>query len=287
MILISGAAGKTGLAIIRALSRRGKAVRAWVYREGQSQRVLAQGATEVILGDMLDQHVWREALRGVEAVYHICPNMNPDEEAMAAVLLSELQRLDGARLVYHSVLHPQVEAMPHHWAKMRVEERIFASGVPFTVLQPCAYFQNLLAFRQSVLENGVFSIPYSVQAHLSMVDLLDVAEVAARVLSETGHEGAIYELAGPQPVSHEQVATALTSLLNRPVQAHSIPLEDWIRQAERSGMSAYAVETLAKMFAYYDAHGLIGNSHVLEWLLGRAPVSLEAFLSREFLSQGE
>ncbi|MEJ5314770.1 MULTISPECIES: NmrA family NAD(P)-binding protein [Anaerolinea] len=287
MILVSGAAGKTGLAIIQALSRRGKSVRAWVYREEQRQRVLTQGAAEVITGDMLEERVWREALQGTEAVYHICPNMSPDEGAIADILLKVLCRLNGVRLVYHSVLHPQVEAMPHHWAKMRVEERIFASGVPFTILQPCAYFQNLLAFRQSVLEQGVLSIPYSIQARLSMVDLLDVAGVAAKVLSETGHEGAIYELAGPQPVSHEQVAAVLSRLLNRLIQAQSIPLEDWIHQAERSGMSAYAVETLAKMFAYYDAHGLIGNARVLECLLGRAPVSLETFLSREFLPSGE
>lgn len=287
MILVSGAAGKTGLAVIRALAERGKRVRAWVHREEYRQRALNQGAAETIVGDLRSPERWRAALEGVEAVYHICPNMSPDEEAIAAAMLEALYRLAGVRLVYHSVLHPQVEAMPHHWAKMRVEERIFASGVPFTILQPSAYFQNLLAFRQSILEQGVLSIPYSVQARLSMVDLLDVAEVAARVLCEGVHEGAIYELAGPQPVSHEQVAQSLSVLLNRSVQARKIPLADWVVQAQRSGMSAYAVDTLAKMFAYYDAHGLVGNTNVLTFLLGRAPVSLEDFLSREFLSQGE
>lgn len=288
MILVSGAAGKTGQAVVQALSKRGSLVRAWVHREDYRQRVLSQGADEVIVGDMRIPEVWREALKGVEAVYHICPNMSPDEEYIASVLLEELHRMDGVRLVYHSVLHPHVEAMPHHWAKMRVEERIFASGVPFTILQPSAYFQNLLAFRQGILEQGVLSIPYSVQACLSMVDLLDVAEVAGRVLTESGHDGAIYELAGPLPVSHEQVAQTLSRLLKRQVQARQILLADWVQQAQRSGgMSAYAIETLAKMFTYYDAHGLVGNAHVLSCLLGRAPVSLEDFLTREFLSQGE
>ncbi|BAJ62608.1 SDR family oxidoreductase [Anaerolinea thermophila] len=287
MILVSGAAGKTGLAVTRALSTRGKRVRAWVRCEAYRQRALGQGAAEVVVGDLRNPQDWQNALHGVEAVYHICPNMSPDEESIAAAMLEELCRLEGVQLVYHSVLHPQVEAMPHHWAKMRVEERIFASGVPFTILQPSAYFQNLLAFRQSILEQGCLSIPYSVQARLSMVDLQDVAEAAAQVLCEDGHAGAIYELAGPQPVSHEQVAQSLSRLLRRPIQAQTIPLEDWVKQAQRAGMSAYAVETLAKMFAYYDAHGLIGNARVLTCLLGRAPVSLEEFLSREFSSQGE
>ncbi len=55
------------------------------------------------------------------------------------------------RFVYHSVLHPQIEAMPHHWQKMRTEEMLFAAGFELTVLQPTAYMQNILGAWRGVV----------------------------------------------------------------------------------------------------------------------------------------
>ena len=68
--------------------------------------------------------------------------------------------------VYHSVLHPQTEKMNHHWQKMRVEEMIFESGLPFTILQPAPYMQNLLAGWKSIVEDGVLRVPYSVDSEI-------------------------------------------------------------------------------------------------------------------------
>jgi uncharacterized protein YbjT (DUF2867 family) len=85
-----------------------------------------------------------------------------------------------SRFVYHSVLHPQIEAMPHHRAKMRVEEMLFASGLELTILQPAAYMQNILGARRSVIHDGVFRVPYPVETRLSLVDLHDLADAAPR-----------------------------------------------------------------------------------------------------------
>ena len=83
----------------------------------------------------------REALIGATAALIA-------ESGPHAFTLAEAARRAGIRhLVYHSVLHPQVEAMPHHWQKMRVEEQLFAAGLPYTILQPAAYMQNVLAHR--------------------------------------------------------------------------------------------------------------------------------------------
>ncbi len=71
------------------------------------------------------------------------------------------------RFVYHSVLHPQIEAMPHHWAKMRVEEMLFAAGFDLTILQPTAYMQNILGAWRGIVEDGVFRVPYPVETRLS------------------------------------------------------------------------------------------------------------------------
>ena len=154
MLLITGAGGKTGKALIRALSKA-EGVCAFVRREGYVPVAQSLGAEKVIVGDMHDEAVIRSAMKGVRAVYHICPNMSPDELVVGNLVIGEAQKAGIQHFVYHSVLHPQTEKMNHHWQKLRVEEMIFESALPFTILQPAPYMQNLLAGWESILDEGV------------------------------------------------------------------------------------------------------------------------------------
>ena len=284
MILVTGAAGKTGQAVIRALSARGQAVRALVHRPQQAPVADAAGARDVVAGDMRDRAVLEQALArdpvAVRAIYHICPNMSPDELPIARVVLQAARAAGVQHVVYHSVLHPQTEAMPHHWQKLRAEELLFEAGLPFTILQPAAYMQNLLAYWDQIVERGVYAVPYAPETRLSMVDLEDVAEAAAIVLSEEGHAGATYELVGTGPLSQVEVAEILEQQLARPVRARAMPLDAWERGARASGLGEYQVETLLQMFRYYERHGFWGNPRVLAWLLGRPPATFAAFVER-------
>ena len=91
--------------------------------------------------------------------------------------------------------------MPHHWAKLQTEEMLFASGFDLTILQPTAYMQNIVGAWRGITEDGMFRVPYPVETRLSLVDLEDVAEAAALVLTQDGHAGATYELVGTAPLS--------------------------------------------------------------------------------------
>lgn len=278
MIAITGAAGKTGIAIIQALAAVGAAVRGLVHRESDQIKVISAGAAASIVGDMEDTMVLAQLLRGAQALYHICPNMHRDEAQIGATMLACAQDAGVQHFVYHSVLHPQTAAMPHHWQKMLTEDRLFASGLPFTILQPAAYMQNLLAYWPTVRQTGRYVVPYPIQTRLSLVDVRDVAAVATRVLTEPGHVGATYELVGTAPRSQAEVAAVMAAKLGQPVVAEELPLATWEAQARANGLPAYALETLGKMFGYYAAYGLVGNPNVLRWLLGRAPTTLDAFI---------
>lgn len=278
MILISGAAGKTGQAILAALRNRNAPVRAWVHRAEQLETVEALGATETIVGDIQSPLLWAQATAGMRAIYHICPNMYPYESTVGAMALQAARHAQVEQFVYHSVLHPQTQAMPHHWNKLRVEEWLFESGLDFTILQPAAYMQNVLAGWQRTTNEGIYTTPYPEETRLSLVDLNDVAEAAATVLTEPGHNGAIYELVGPEPLTQGQIAEILAQQLNRTVKFQEMPLPTWEDSARRAGLSDYAVETLLAMFRYYAQHGLWGNSNVLRWLLKREPTSFAQFV---------
>lgn len=278
MIIVTGASGKTGQAITKALSHRGQLVRAFVRRE-----VVTPGVAQSVIGNLLDETAVRGAMNDARAVYHICPNVNPDEIVIGEVVMGAAKAVGVEHFVYHSVLHPQAEAMHHHWNKLRVEEMLFKSGLPFTILQPTAYMQNLLTGWKSIVAEGVVRNPYPVDTKISLVDLDDVAEVAAKVLTEPGHAGATYELVGTRPLAQTEVAGILSAATGRPVRAEAESVETW--EARASGMGEYQRETLAKMFRYYAQHGLVGNPGVLEWLLGHPPTSLAQFAA--WVVQGE
>jgi uncharacterized protein YbjT (DUF2867 family) len=275
MILVTGAAGKTGRAIIRALAARGETVRALVRRP-----VDGLGAHELVVGDMRFYETFERAMARVQSVYFICPNMNPNEVQMGRFALKAARAAGVERFVYHSVLHPQTEGMPHHWKKLQVEELLLEFGLPFTILQPAAYMQNLLAHWPRILNEGVYPVPYGAEARLSLVDLEDVAQVAMLMLTQPNHTGATYELVGTEPLAQTAIASILGRELGRAVQVDEISLEQWSREARGQGLGEYQVETLVKMFRYYDRFGFEGNPNVLSWLLGRIPTSLTEFILR-------
>ena len=280
MILVTGAAGKTGQAVIKALVARRQPVRALVRRDEQTQIVKSSGAQEAIVGDMRDATTLAEVTKGARAVYHICPNVNPDEIQIGKTAIAAAREAGVEQFVFHSVMHPQTEAMTHHWNKLRVEEALFESGLAYTILQPASYMQNVLGGWKAIVELGVYTVPYAVEARMSMVDLEDVAQAAAIVLTEPYHLGATYELAGPEVLTQTQVAEVLSTYLKRMVRAEQATIEEWTRQAQASGMGQYQIETLVRMFNYYDRHGFWGNPHTLTSLLGRTPTKLEAFIKR-------
>ncbi|GGF53574.1 nucleotide-diphosphate-sugar epimerase [Marmoricola endophyticus] len=219
---ILGGHGKTGRSVAAALERRGVAVR--------------------LLG-RADGPQLAERLAGCDAAYLIAPNLHPDEPAYVTEALAALTRAGVGRVVYHSVASPYVPQMPHHLGKAVSEDVVRRSGLPWTILQPGAYLQNL--------DLGAdVEVPYDVDRVFGLADLDEVGEAAATVLVEPGHEGATYELAS-------RIAS--------------------VRElAEEAGVRAVRVEDsapapLSAMFAYYDRHGLPVGTRTLTMLLEGAP----------------
>jgi NAD(P)H dehydrogenase (quinone) len=152
------------------------------------------------------------------------------------------------RIGYHSVASPYVPAMPHHLGKAAAEDVVRRSGLPWTILQPGAYLQNLDLTR-------TVRLPYRADAPFGFADLPDVGRVAAAVLLDDGHEGATYELASIRTtVAALAAAAGVDVVVERPTGEPAGREDAWLRA----------------MFAYYDAHGLPAGTHVLRSLLAGA-----------------
>jgi len=281
MILVTGAAGKTGLAVIRALKQTGNIVRALVFRPEYIAAAKSLGANSVIIGDMSDPAAYRNALLDVNGVYHICPNMSLQEHEIGLIGIEAAREVGVEHFVYHSVLHPQIESMPHHWQKLRVEEALISSGLNYTILQPGIYIQNIVGAWEKIISDGVYRVPYSVDARFGMIDLHDLAHVAAKILGDSAHIGAIYQLVGSEVLTPRTMAEILSDTLGRPIVAEQISLDEWAKSVQGANFAPGQIEAFIAMFRYYDVSGLWGNGNVLSWLLGHPPGTFRAFVLRE------
>ena len=263
-----GASGKTGRAVTRALAARGFRVRAAVRSERAAERVYAAGAGELAVLDLETGAGLERALEDVWGVYHLAPNVHPDEVGMAERGTAAAAAGGTGRLVFHSVLHPDDASMPHHLRKAQAEEVVRAGGVPWTVLRPAAYHQNLLPGALA----GELAVPYSLDAPFSNVDLGDVALVAATVLCEPGHEGEAYDLAGPETLSVREMAARASEVLGRTVAAVETDRGAW-ETGPGAALPDAARQDLLAMFESYDREGLVGGSAWLWALLGHLPTT--------------
>ncbi|GAA2493994.1 SDR family oxidoreductase [Terrabacter carboxydivorans] len=265
-VLVIGAAGKTGRAVTAALTSRGVDVRAAVRSARRAETAYAVGARSISVVDLETGSGLDEAVVGVDAIYHLAPNVHPDEVGIADRVAGAAARAGLSRFVFHSVLHPDDASMPHHLRKAAAEKVVRAHLPGATALRPAAYHQNLV---DAVLA-GRLSVPYSLDSPFTNVDLGDVAEVAATVLTRPGHEGLTYELAGPEVLSVRDQAHVATDLLGRRVEVSHVALDDWVAGPGTS-LTAQARDDLLAMFAAYDRAGLVGDPATLRRLLGREP----------------
>jgi uncharacterized protein YbjT (DUF2867 family) len=263
VIAVTAAGGRTGTAVTRALWSRGERVRALV-RGGRPHAELAALAADVVAVDLTTPDTVEPLLTDVDALYLIWPNFDPHEAEGAGALLAAARRAGVGRVVYHSVLRPQARVMPHHAAKDRVEELLDSSGLSWRVLQPCAYADNLDGQVGSVAATGLFRSPWGLERAQSLVDLRDVADAAAVLLTEEGLDGGTFEVVGPEPLTAPRIAELLAVRLGRDV----VPV-DVVPDGPVPPPSEYAARCARLMFDHYRAHGFTGSPRVLEALLGR------------------
>lgn len=271
--LVIGAAGKTGRAVTGALVSLGVGVRAAV-RPGSTSAVYAGELVRAVPVDLVDGSGLREALRGVTGVYHLAPNVHPDEVGMA-MRVAEAAAAEGvSRFVFHSVMHPDDASMVHHLRKAEAEVVVRRLHPGATVLRPAAYHQNL----EGAARAGEIAVPYSLDSPFTNVDLRDVAEVAAMALTESGHAGATYELSGGEVMSVRDLARCATEVLGRAVEAVRTPLPEWAA-GPGSALSTQARDDLVAMFTAYDRDGFVGDAATLRGLLGREPRTWQELLA--------
>ncbi len=218
------------------------------------------------------------ACAGAGALFLITP-LARDETAQGIDAVDAALAAGIPRMVYLSVIQAdKALTIPHFVSKLPIEGVIRASGVEHTILRPDNFYQNDLGVLDAI-RAGVYPQPLgNVGAY--RVDVRDIAELAAIALTEPGHSGKTYTVAGPRAWTGAQTAASLTSHLGKPVVYGGDDLQAWAAQM-RAFMPGWLVRDLEIMFQHFQQMGLTATQSEIDELtalLGHAPRSNEAFV---------
>jgi uncharacterized protein YbjT (DUF2867 family) len=284
LILVTAAHGNQGKLLIPRLVAAGVDFRACVRSDESAQALRTAGVTDVVVGDMSHPDVLAQAMDGVQKVYYVGPALHPKERDMGFAAIDAARAAGVQHFVFSSVLHAIITDLVQHEIKRDLEEYLISSGLEFTILQPANYMlQHRL---KPAFAKGVFLLSWALDRYQSMVDLVDVTEVAAAVLDESDrHAGATYELAAPGRYTAHDIAKVISRMADREVTAERIDSEVFLKSSlgvDSLTQFPYQARVSGAISKRYSSHDFIGNPNVLRWLLGREPTTFEQFVQRTF-----
>jgi uncharacterized protein YbjT (DUF2867 family) len=228
-VLVLGATGGQGGAVAAALLARGAPVRALVRNpRGRRAEALARRGVDLATGDLTDEASITAAMRGASAVFAVTTPFEAGPDAETEQGLTVVRAAHRARvphLVFSSVAGANRHSgVPHFESKAVVERALEHGDVPFTVLGPTYFFDNLLGGIDE-LRAGVLPLPLPHDFPLQQVARQDLGQVAAEVLTApAAFAGRRIEIAGDDPTA-DDMAAVLAGALGSPVEVREVPLE--------------------------------------------------------------
>ena len=273
MILVTGATGKVGTLLIKRLSARGANVRAFARN---AQHKLSFPGVEFVRGDFRDPATFLTALDGVDRLFLLIPSSAEVENQQKAFVDAAKQRN-----VRHIVNLSQLGANEHSTGRFQryhgaVENYIRQTGLAFTFLRPNLFMQALLSFRSTISSQGALYTPAG-DGRVSLIDARDIAAVAERTLVESGHEGKVYTITGPQALTHTEIAAQLSEALGKPV--HYIDISpDRMRETLLSvGLPPWQADGVVEDYDQYRNGEAAEVTSTVKQVTGHEPYTFSEF----------
>ena len=273
MILVTGATGTTGRELVRALVARGAPVRSLVRDAGRGRELLGEGV-ELAKGDFDRPGTLAAALEGVERLYVLTPP-HPQQAEWERAVLDAARSAGVGRVVRHSLLgadddSPMAAARLHRGSERELEE----SGLPFTILRPNFFDQTFAG--GMVVQGAMYTA--AGEGRVSFVDVRDVADAAAAVLTGEGHEGRTYALTGPEALTFGEAAAVIGEVTGRPVQHVDVPADQLAAGMAQAGVPDWLAQDVAALQTAYAAGAGAEVSDDVRTLTGRAPRPFREFV---------
>ncbi|HEV8044189.1 MAG TPA: SDR family oxidoreductase [Rubrobacter sp.] len=276
MILVTGSTGTNGGALVEELVALGAPVRAMVHTPQKAGSVEREGV-EAVVADFDAPETLDAALEGADRAFLVTPP-DPRQVEWERNFVDAANRAGVRHVVKLSVLGAD-EGAPVRFGRVHAESErhLEESGLAYTILRPGGFMQNSLAYAGSIASEGRFYAPLA-EAKMAWIDVRDIAAVAARTLTEDGHEGKTYELTGPRAISNREIAEKLSAATGKPVEHVEVSLEDAREGMVGAGLPEWLADGLVELNreVYEPGYAADVTGGVAE-VTGREPRGFEEF----------
>lgn len=274
MIAITGATGQLGQHVIDTLLKTVPASQiAAIVRNPAKADALTRLGVTVRQADYSDEAAFTAALQGIDRLLLISSSEVGQRAAQHRNVINAAIAANVKFIAYTSLLHADRSPLGLHVEHVETEKMLADSGIPYTLLRNGWYTENYLASAPAALEHGVF-IGAAGEGKIASATRADYAAAAARVISEEGHAGKVYELAGDEGWTLSQLAAELAKQSGKKVVYQNLSEADFAAALKGVGLPAGLADMLADSDAGAAKGGLFDDSHTLSALIGRPTTSL-------------
>ena len=284
-ILVTSSTGLTGKAVVKAMASKGIEVIAMVHSDKKRDEMLGLGASETVVGDIASYDDLLLVMRGMDAVYYICPTAREDEAGIGKIAIEAAKEAGINRFLYQSVLHSIEPELPHHRQKLEVERALVDSGLVYTIVQPAPFMQNILNAKEALVNNKVFVQKFFTERdsvnRINLIDVKDFGNCVAEIALDKRFQYTTLELCGPQNLSASEMLLDMESVIGQEIKLKYITDDEIRRSMSEKKASEYSIETLLKMFHHYNGGDFCGSPFVTTAILKRTPTTFAEFLIRE------
>jgi uncharacterized protein YbjT (DUF2867 family) len=275
MILITGATGNVGSEVVKILSRQKHRARAFVRRTSKARPIALPGI-ELVEGDFAQPDTIARSLEGVDRLFLLIPSSSQVEP-------QQRHFVDAAKRsgVKHIIKLSQLGADTRSTGRFQryhgaVEDYIRESGLNYTFLRPNLFMQGLLNFRAVIAAQGAFYVAAG-DARVSIVDVRDIAAIVALALTEPGHEGKVYEITGPESLTHAEMADRLSTAIGKTVKYVNISPNAMREALVGFGMPEWQASGLVEDYDLYRRGEAAKVTTTVREVAGTAPIAFSQF----------
>ena len=243
MILVTGATGQAGSAVIREFARQHHAVRALVRSRAKAQAFETLPTVELVEGDMLHPETLADALSGVDRVLLIS---SPDQQMVETqCTFIDAARAAGVRHIVKFSGSTTALDSPFLFSRMHaeIEQYLERSGLTWTHLRPSQFMTEYVREVPTIVTAGALFLPLE-DTKLTPVDMDDIAQAAFTLLTTAGHEGKTYMMSGPEALSMAEIAEQISLAIDKTVRYVNISPADRNAALLAAGLPAYLVDAL-------------------------------------------
>lgn len=269
MVVVTGASGQLGRLVIDFLLERlppDQVVAA--VRDPARVPDLAARGVQVRLADYDRPDTLDAALRGADKVLLISSNEIGRRVPQHRAVIEAARRAGVALLAYTSVLRADVSPLPVAPEHLETETLLRASGLPWTLLRNGWYTENYLAALGPAVQHGVLAGSAGA-GRIASAARRDYAEAAAAVLTGADQAGKVYELAGDDAYTLEQLAAEIARQSGKPVAYRDLPQDEYRALLESAGLPPPMAALIAASDAAAAGGALFDDGRQLSALIGR------------------